>query len=133
MHLPDDEVLPRDPKKLVREVDAAIRLSDIEKLQRYRDAVESKWWESGLVVLLFISGFAFIITIFKLIPGQNPALFWFVFGWFFLFVMAVVASIEFLLTKIRALRRLYEIQAATLEKLEKDLKSRPPESQQDQA
>lgn len=104
----------------MREVDAAIKIRDIGELQRCRDSLEVKWWESAIVVMLFISGLGFIITIFKLIPSQNSALFWFVFFWFILFVLTLIAAVEFLLAKINALRRLYEINTRTLEWLVKE-------------
>ncbi len=123
MVLPEDCPPTRDPEKLIREVDAAIRLNDIQKLQKQRDALELKWWESGVVLLLFISGLGFILTIFKLIPSTNAVLFWFVFFWFLLFTLALVASVEMLIAKIRALRELYEIQTRTLEHIERELSS----------
>jgi hypothetical protein len=119
MVLPDNFRYARDPETLLREVDAAIRIKDIEAVQRYRDQVELKWWESGIVILLFISGLGFIITIFKLIPAQNPVLFKFVLFWFVLFTITLIAAVEFLLVKINALRQLYEINARILERIEK--------------
>jgi len=120
MPLPDENRLPHDPGTLLREVNAAIKIRDIETLQRCRESLEFKWWESAIVVMLFISGLGFIITIFKLIPSQNPALFWFVFFWFILFVLTLIGAVEFLLSKIGALRRLYEINTRTLERIEKE-------------
>jgi hypothetical protein len=121
MVLPDNWRLPRDPEKLLREVDAAIRIKDIKNIQRYRDRVELKWWESGIVILLFISGLGFMITIYKLLPSEGTPLFWFVFFWFALFTITLVAAVEFLLAKIAALRSLYEINARVLDTLEKSM------------
>jgi hypothetical protein len=69
------------------------------------------------VVLLFISGLGFIITIFKLIPRDNAPLFWFVFFWFLLFVLTLVAAVELVLTKINALRALHELHSRMLEQI----------------
>lgn len=121
--LPEDFRLSHDPKTLLREVDAAIKIKDISKIHRYRDQVELKWWESGIVLLLFISGLGFMITIYKLIPHTTTALFWFVFFWFALFTMALIATIEFILLKIHALRQLYEIHNRLLERMERELDS----------
>jgi hypothetical protein len=117
MVLPDNYRPSRDPGKLLREVDAAIKIKDIERIQRWRDAVEVKWWESSVVVLLFISGLGFIITIFKLIPRDNAPLFWFVFFWFLLFVLTLVAAVELVVTKINALRALHELHSRMLEEI----------------
>lgn len=121
MALPEHSKLPRDPDQLVRELDATMKIRDIEKLQRYRETVELKWYESGIVLLLFVSGLGFTITIFKLIPQTNAALFWFVFFWFLLFTITLVAAVEFLLAKIHALRRLYEMNTQILDRIEKRL------------
>lgn len=117
MVLSKDPRLPRDADALVREVDAAIRIHDLKSMQRMREALEVKWWEPGIVVLLFISGLGFIITVFKLIPADNSMLFWFVFFWFLLFTMCLLTTVEFLLRKISALRNLYDLQARLVEQL----------------
>jgi hypothetical protein len=136
MALPEHSKLPRDPKAFVREFDATMKIRDIEKLQRYRETVELKWYESAIVLLLFISGLGFTITIFKLIPQSNAALFWFVFFWFLLFTITLVAAVEFLLAKIHALRRLYELNTQMLDRLERRLselnQDETPQSEADQ-
>lgn len=121
MLLPRNFRLSRDPDILLREVDAAIKIRDIKTFQRCRERIEIQWWESGFVLLLFISGLGFIITIFKLIPSNNPPLFWFVFFWFALFTISMIACLEFLWAKINALRQLFEINSRMLERLEKEI------------
>lgn len=121
MPLPENGRLPRDPDELVREIDAAIKIRDIKRVLQWREQIELKWYEAGIVLLLFISGLGFVITIFKLIPHQNNALFWFVFFWFFLFTITLVAAVEFLLAKISALRELYQLNTLKLDRLEKKL------------
>lgn len=100
---------------LVREIEALIRLYDVTELQRLREKIEPKWWESGLHLLLFIAGLGFIITIYKLVPAQSPLLFGFVFGWFLVFILSLLGTIEYLIVKVRALTRLYEWQARLLD------------------
>lgn len=119
MILPENFRPARDPKMLLKEVDAAIRVKDIQKVHRYRERVERQWWESGIVVMLFISALGFIITIYKLIPTGDGRLFWFVFFWFALFVLTLIATLEIVLSKIAALRALYEINSRLLEDLER--------------
>ena len=120
MLLPENSRLPRDANSLLREVDAAIKVKDIEITQRWRERVEPQWWESGVIILLFISGLGFIITIYKLLPSQNALLFRFTFFWFLLFVITLIAAVEFLLMKIAAMRKLYEANCRLLERLEKE-------------
>ena len=119
MILPEDFRPARDPKTLLKEVDAAIRVKDIQKSYRYRERIERQWWESGIILMLFISGLAFIITIYKLIPADEPRLFWFVFFWFALFVITLIATLELVLSKISALRALNEINSRLIEELER--------------
>jgi len=119
MILPEEFRPSRDPKTLLKEVDAAIRIKDIQKVHRYRERIERQWWESGIVVMLFISGLGFMITIYKLIPANHNMLFWFIFFWFALFVLTLITTIEILLAKISALRSLYEINSRLLEEIER--------------
>lgn len=128
MLYPDKDPLPRDPKVLLREIDAAIRIKDLETIHKCREVLTPKWHESAIVVMLFVSGLGFIVTVFKLIPDENKALFWFVFGWVLLFTLSLVAAVEFLLWKFRALRRLYEINSHILEQLVRE-REHPPDVQ----
>ncbi|PKO15029.1 hypothetical protein CVU37_13570 [candidate division BRC1 bacterium HGW-BRC1-1] len=118
MILPDNFRPSRKPDELLREVDAAIKVRDIGRLQKWRDTIEIQWWESFLVVMLFIAGLGFIITIYKLLPVENRVLFYFVFFWFFLFTLALVASVEMLIAKISALRGLTQWQEERILRLE---------------
>lgn len=133
MILPDNFRPSHKPDELLREVDAAIKVRDIGRLQKWRDTIELQWWESLLVVLLFIAGLGFIITIYKLLPADNRALFYFVFFWFFLFTLALVASVEMLIAKISALRGLIQWQEERIERLEGKHMLHPRQKQDPQA
>lgn len=122
MVLSDKQGLPRDPNRLLKEVDAAIKIRDIETVQRWRERIELQWWESGIVVMLFISGLGFMITIFKLIPRQNAPLFWFVFFWFALFIITLICAVEFMLAKINALRHLQEYEGRAMEAMRQQVR-----------
>jgi len=119
MLLPEQDPLPRDAPTLAREVDAALRVKDIGRLHRWRDALERKWYESAIIMLLFISGLGFMITVYKMLPAANTLLFWFIFAWFALFVLSLIAVIEFLLAKVYALRQLYDLQSRQVEHLQR--------------
>lgn len=113
---------PYDPERLETEVSAVIKIKDIEELYRLKDAVSVKWWETGLILLLFCSGFGFILTVSRIIPAENPFIYWFSLFWFAAIVISIIFSLEFLIHKFRALRRLNEIQTRILASMQKELK-----------
>ncbi len=117
-----EQYFPRDPKRLLREVGASIRIRDIEEWGRLREAVEIKWWESALVALLFISGVGILVTISQLIPAKNPLLYKFILAWSVLWILTLITCIEFLVIKFRALRRMSEISDRLMKSLLEDLR-----------
>jgi len=108
-------------KDLETEVTAVIKIKDIKELYRLKDQISIKWWETGLVLLLFGSGFGFMLTISKLIPVSHPFVYWFSLFWIAAILLTLIGCIEFLIGKFRALRRLYEIHTRIMESLQKDL------------
>ena len=113
--------LSRDPHQLLREVDASIRVKDIQEWQDLRDILMIKWWEPILLILLFISGIGIIVTLFKLVPNSNVLLHRFIVGWCALWILTLVSCIEFLLHKFRALRRMREISDRALHQLQAEI------------
>ena len=112
---------PRQPKELEAEIDAIIKIKDIKELYRLKDYLAVKWWESGLIILLFASGLGFFLTAIRLIPVQEPFIYWFSLFWFAAILLTLIGCIEFLIGKIRVLRSLYEIQTRLLTSMQKDL------------
>ena len=122
---------PYDPKRLETEVSAVVKIKDIEELYRLKEQVSVKWWETGLILLLFASGFGFILTVSKLIPVSQPVLYWFSLFWVVAIILTLIGCIEFLIAKFRALRRLYEIHTGILSAMQKelnDMKKRVPQA-----
>lgn len=114
----------RDPKQLLREVSARIKIKDIKRLYDLRDKVAVKWYEAGLVGLLFVAALSFLVIVVKLIPGETPREILirnFVVGSSVALILIVAAILEFLLRKFHAMRRLYEIQTRLLEDLDKEI------------
>ncbi|MBX3729496.1 MAG: hypothetical protein KF858_09960 [Candidatus Sumerlaeia bacterium] len=111
------------PRTLLAEMDARIKVRDIREWERLKRQVEIKWWESGLVALLFVSGVTVLVTVAKLAPGHNEVLYAFVLGWCGLFVLTLIGCIEFLVLKFRALRRMHEETARHYEELHTSLKA----------
>ncbi len=132
---------PRDPKMLLTEVSARIKIKDIQRLYELRDRVAVKWYESGLVALLFVAALAFLSIVVKLLPNPNPMIRAFVVGSSVALILIVTAVLEFLLRKFSALRTLYELQHRMIEDLEKELsrlkhelaERRPPQTEKPDA
>src|SRR5690606_3924300 len=90
--------------------------------ERLKNTVAVKWWESGLLALLFVSGGAMMVTIAQLAPKDSPLLRWFIVLWCGLFVLTLLACIEFLILKFRALRKMHETTTRQLEEQQAALK-----------
>ena len=112
---------PRDPKMLLTEVSARIKIKDIKRLYDLRDRVAVKWYESGLVALLFVSALSFLVIMINLIPDTNVIVRNFVIVSSVSLILIVTAVLEFLLRKFSAMRTLYEIHSRLLEDLDKEL------------
>jgi hypothetical protein len=112
---------PRDPKMLLTEVTARIKIKDIRRLYELKDRVAVKWYESGLVALLFVAALAFLAIVLRLVPNPNPIVRNFVAGSSIALILIVTAILEFLLRKFSALRTLYEQQSRLIEDLDKEI------------
>ena len=115
------ESYPYDPKNLAAEVSAVTKIKDIEEMYELKEKVSIKWWETVLILLLFASGFGFILTVSKLIPISQPFVYWFSLFWIVAIILTLIACIEFLIAKFRALRRLYELHTRILEGMQKEI------------
>jgi len=117
--------LPHDKKTLLREVDASIKIRDIRQMDRLRDQVEVKWWESGLILLLFVCALGFLVSAGLWLTARSPqaeAIFLkAVFIWFMPLVFSIILTLEAILRKINALRRLHHLSAQVLESMREDL------------
>ena len=117
--------LPRDKETLLRELDASIKIKDIQALERLRERVEIKWWESGLILILFVSALGFLSSVVLLLRRASPisgALMqrW-VLVWFIPLVFAIILTLEVVLAKLNALRRLNQATAHVLEALRQEV------------
>lgn len=112
-----------NPKTLLAEMDARIKVRDIREWEKLKHQVEVKWWESGLLALLFISGIGVLVTIANLVPDQNELLHDFILGWCIVFALTLIAAIEFLILKFRALRRMHQMTVRQIDDLNKAMKA----------
>lgn len=114
---------PQEAEKLLKEVSARIKIKDIKELYQLRDQVVFKWWETLILLLLFGAGLGFIVTAFFLVPEKNTDIFFnFLTFWVVLLTLTLIATIEFLILKFRALRRLHTLHSRWIEETQKDLK-----------
>ena len=112
---------PRDPKMLLTEVSARIKIKDIKRLYEMRDRIAVKWYESALVALLFVAALTFLLVVIQLLPKPNPIVRDFVIASSVALILITTAILEFLLRKFRAMRALYEYQSRMLDELEKEV------------
>jgi len=112
---------PRDPKMLLTEVSAWIKIKDIKRLYEMRDRIAVKWYESLLVALLFVAALTFLLVVVQLVPKPNPIVRDFVIASSVALILITTAILEFLLRKFRAMRALYEYQSRMLDELEKEV------------
>jgi len=112
---------PRDPKMLLTEVTARIKIKDIKRLYELRDRVAVKWYESGLVGLLFVAALSFLAIVLQLIPNPTPLIRNFVAGSSIALILIITAILEFLLYKFNAMRSLYEHQSRLIQELDKEV------------
>lgn len=118
------EPFPKNPEVLVKEVDATIKIKDIKEIYRLKDIVAIKWWETLLVLILFFSGTGFLFTVLQtdyLFPPDKSIILKFILVWFVILILTIIATIEFLLQKFRALRKLYELQTNLILSLQKEV------------
>ncbi len=106
---------PRDPRQLLVEMDARLKVRDIREREHLRRVVDTHWWEPGLLALLFVSGVGVTVTVMQLVPDGNRLLYGFIVFWILLHLATVIACLEFLSHKFRALRRLH---ARTMRQME---------------
>ncbi|MFH0793126.1 MAG: hypothetical protein V2A74_03750 [bacterium] len=117
------EPYPDDKDALLREVSATIRIRDLGELHKLRDQISVKWWESALILLLFVAATGFVATAGRILIAQESKISLFVLIWFCAMVVALVATLEFILLKLRALRRLQELDSRFLSEVSQRLEA----------
>jgi len=96
---------PRDKDELLREVNVRMRLADIRRTTETKSRLAPRWWEAGVIVLLFASALGLLASLAQYVEvREEPLDLWMLF-WFGLMIMTIVLTFEFLLVKIYALRR----------------------------
>lgn len=123
--------LPPDKDSLLREINARIRIKDIKSFYQLREQVSIKWYESVLILLLFVStlGFLTFVALLLLHSGSkaNALLERAVLIWCIPLVLTFVLTIEVILSKMNSLRKLHELASQLLEDIQKQLEHGPTE------
>ena len=114
---------PRDADSISREVSATLKVKDITQYYRLRDRLQFKWWEFFVMALLFVAGLGFVVTMLYLLPSHNLQLYLrFLAFWTVILVFAVIASLEILIAKVKALYLLLYYQAHLLQDLQREIR-----------
>lgn len=131
----------RSRDELIQELDARVKIKDIKEIYDLKDALAVKWWEPLVKLLVFVSAVGFILTFAYFLqtgtelvasaserarePGVSiesaRVIFWIIIGWFFVLIVAGLGSLELLLLKFQAMRRLHEIQLRIIEHLQGEM------------
>jgi hypothetical protein len=114
---------PRDPRQLLVEMDARLKVREIREADRLRRAVDTRWWEPGLLAVLFVSGIGVVFTVLQLVPAGNELLYGFIVFWILLHVVTVILCLEFLSHKFRALRQMHARTTRVLDEHQAALKA----------
>jgi len=121
--------LPRDKESLLREINARIRIKDIKSLYRLRDQVSVKWYESALILLLFVSTLGFLSFVLLLLlhdSGTAAVLLQrAVLIWSIPLVLTFVLTLEVILAKLNSLRQLNELATHLLDEIQRQLDGAP--------
>lgn len=110
-------------EQMVREVVATTKIRDIKRYYRLRDQLSFKWWESGIMLLLFGAALGAVVNFMRFVPAQNVAAYYFSAFWLVLLVIAVVVALEFVASRLRAARQMIDHLCDVNETLEKRLKA----------
>lgn len=75
------------------------------------------------MTLLFVAGLGFIVTTLYLLPPKNLQLYFrFLMFWAIMLVLALIGTLEILITKIRTLQQLMNYQQRLITELQNQLK-----------
>ena len=113
----------RDPEKLISELSLAMELKDIERDQKLREDLQDKGSERVLLLVLFVSVIAFLLTLvtLKFAPHakDQPLMDYTLYAIFGVMMISLVGVLEYLLAKIKALRKLFLVTDANLARIRK--------------
>ena len=133
----------RSREELIQELDARVRIKDIQFVYDLKDAIALRWWEPLLKMLVLVAGISFAVTFIHLLdrgvdvigalegmsekPGLSPQsvkiVFAFIAGSFSVMLVAGLVSLEILLSRVAAMRRLHEVELKVIEQLQAEVET----------
>ena len=109
----------REPNELADQVDASIRTRDEKELAELREAIRPSLSELVLLPVLFAFSLGVVFVIIFGLPRAHEGLYQLNLLWSLGFVFSVVMCLDFLIRRLRVLRRLAESQQRELDRLRK--------------
>lgn len=100
---------PRDKEQLLLELDAAMRLRDVNRIMQLKDRLAPRWWEGIAVVMLFISALGLLASLFQYVDLRDEPLDTWMLFWFGLMILTSVFCFQFIIFKLYNLRRANDI------------------------
>ena len=112
---------PRDPKEIVRELDATMKARDLREWAKLRGAVAPTVGEMSYLAALFAFVLGLILTLIFVLPQENEGVYLLWVLWGGGTAITAFLTLEFLVRKFRIVRRMVELQARRVERLEKEV------------
>ncbi len=133
----------RSREELIQELDARVRIKDIQFVYDLKDAIALRWWEPLLKMIVLVAGISFAVTFIHLLdrgvdvigaleglsekPGLSPQsvkiVFAFIAGSFSVMLVTGLVSLEILLSRVSAMRRLHEVELKVIEQLQTEVET----------
>ena len=109
----------RDPKEITEQIDASIKARDEKELAELRRAIRPSLGELVLLPILFAFSLGVVFVIIYTMPSEHEGIYQLNLLWSLGFVLSVVMCLDFLIRRLRVLRRLAECQQRELDRLRK--------------
>ena len=106
--------------EVVREVLAKIKIKDIKEYYNLKDKISIKWWESVVSLLLFISMLGFMVTAIYIILQETSET-KYMLTWLIALNITIIWGVEFLIYKIYAISKLFQIQMKLITDIQKEV------------
>ena len=124
--------LPRDPQQIAKDFDTAAKLREIREWETLKDALSVRFADVIIIAGLFSFSIALILTLIFVLPQKDEGLYEILLLWVGGWVLMVVITLEYLVRKLRIIRRVAELHHLRLKRLESEAEGRRrPEQERD--
>lgn len=118
--------MDREPEKIVTQIDAALLAREEAEIAALRDQLGTPWYEFFLLAGLFCFAIGVAATIFFTVPDDHEPLYRFMVLWLLGMLIMTLLTMEYLVRRVRALRRFTEILLLRVRRLETGALKAPP-------